>query len=204
MKNPTSPLTSGDQFILRITFPGFWRGPIYVAVADATRQLGESLGSALELVHASLLDVFVTQKGELVDVHAPVSCLVSVPFYAGNERWVVAEIALKSCHEIEDIEISTSGNLPVPSDFNELWSSESELSDDLLLERVEEVMLLKSYRQKSVLKRTVVGDVLRMVQGRWGVGLESERVESMIDSVAKKLGHAATPARVIFARKSHP
>jgi len=140
----------------------------------------------------------------LVDVHAPVSCLVSVPFYAGNERWVVAEIALKSCHEIEDIEISTSGNLPVPSDFNELWSSESELSDDLLLERVEEVMLLKSYRQKSVLKRTVVGDVLRMVQGRWGVGLESERVESMIDSVAKKLGHAATPARVIFARKSHP
>jgi len=204
MNNPASPITSGEQFILRITFPGFRRDPLYVAVADATRQLGESLGSALELVYASLLDVFVTQKGELVDVHAPVSCLVSVPFYAGNERWVVAEIALKSCHEIEDIEISTSGNLPVPSDFNELWSSESELSDDLLLERVEEVMLLKSYRQKSVLKRTVVGDVLRMVQGRWGVGLESERVESMIDSVAKKLGHAATPARVIFARKSHP
>ncbi len=191
---PTETITA--HWLLRVTLRGSNREPLYVEIADSNQSLERTLGPAWEALHSPHSATIVTQHGNEVDLQQPVGRLAFTSFFAGNDKWAVAEITLKPRPTVSGGEVSVCGDLPLPGASEPSYPSGALVTDDELLACVEEALFVKSIHQKAAFKSTIIATVERVLREKRQVVVEPERVQRAIDTTVRKFGLPTTALRI--------
>ncbi len=194
-----TPVIAPAHWLLRVRFHDIAHSPLYIEIAEANpaRSLGDCLSPALEAIHSSLADLQIIQDGQEIAPTTPLAHLAATPFFSDAEKWAVIEITLKpSRPTIELLPVCGDLGPPSPDDYSSRFASTAAVPDEEITGDIEQLFIAKARRHTFVHKGTILAAVTRTVYDRHSLFLEPERVQRIIEDIARSLGLTTTACHV--------